>query len=98
MAKFILSLEAQSSLKNIRLYSIKNFGINRTRNYLQNIRDRFHELAENPSRGRIREDLNVGYYSDFVGSHTIYYRINNTHIDIIDVLHQSMEPSKHIMN
>ena len=96
MAKFILSSEAQHSLKNIRAYSIKNFGAKRTKSYLQSIRERFNELAENPSRGRLREDLNVGYYSDFVGSHTIYYRVKNTHIDIIDVLHQSMEPFKHI--
>jgi len=98
MAKFILSPEAQSSLKNIRVYSTKNFGTKRTKAYLQCIRDRFNELSENPSHGILREDLKVGYYSNFVGSHTIYYRVNNTHIDIIDVLHQSMEPSKHITN
>ncbi|WP_281281929.1 hypothetical protein [Aliikangiella coralliicola] len=43
-------------------------------------------------------DLKVGYHSDFIGSHTIYYRIKPTHIDVIDVLHQSMEASKHIVN
>ncbi|WP_019027965.1 type II toxin-antitoxin system RelE/ParE family toxin [Colwellia piezophila] len=96
MAQFILSPEAQNSLRSIRSYSIKNFGAKRTKAYLQSIRKRFHELAETPSRGIIREDLNVGYYSNFVGSHTIYYRVHHTHIDIIDVLHQSMEPSKHI--
>ena len=96
MAKFILSLEAQNSLKSIQSFSIKHFGIKRTKTYLHSIHKRFQELAKTPSRGITREDLNVGYYSSFVGSHTIYYRVNNTHIDIIDVLHQSMEPSKHI--
>jgi toxin ParE1/3/4 len=103
MAQFILSPEAQSGLKSIRAYSIKRFGTKRTKTYLLSIRERFNELAENPLHGILREDLNVGYYSSFVGSHTIYYRVkldssNNTHIDIIDVLHQSMEPSKHIKN
>jgi toxin ParE1/3/4 len=98
MSQFILSPEAQNSLKSIRAYSIKSFGTKRTKTYLLSIRDRFNELAENPLHGILREDLNVGYYSNFVGSHTIYYRVNNTHIDIIDVLHQSMEPSKHIKN
>ena len=98
MATYILSPEAQYSLNQIKAYSIKNFGITRTKIYLQTIRKRLQELAENPSRGLIRDDLKVGYQSDFVSSHTIYYRVQPTHMDIIDVLHQSMEPSKHISN
>lgn len=98
MNQFILSPEAQSSLKNIRTYSLKNFGSKRTKTYLQSIYERFKKLAKTPSIGTIRADLNTAYYSDFIGSHTIYYRIKTTHIDIIDVLHQSMEPSKHISN
>ena len=98
MSKYILSPEAQKSLNSIRAYSIKNFGTKRTKTYLQNIRKRLQALADNPSLGIIREDLKVGYHSDFVGSHTIYYRVKATHIEIIDVLHQAMEPSKHIIN
>ncbi len=98
MAKYILSPEAQKSLRNIRAYSIKKFGTKRTKTYLQSIRKRMQTLAEKPLLGIIREDLKVGYHSDFVGSHTIYYRLQTTHIDIIDVLHQAMEPSKHIID
>lgn len=96
MSKYILSTAAQNSLKEIQIYSIKNFGKERTRQYLTDIRQRMKALAENPSRGIIRDDLKVGYHSDFIGSHTIYYKIQSTHIDVIDVLHQSMAPSKHI--
>lgn len=96
MSKYILSTEAQNSLKEIQIFSTNNFGKERTKQYLTDIRKRMKALAENPSRGIIREDLKVGYHSDFIGSHTIYYRIQSTHIDVIDVLHQSMDPSKHI--
>ena len=96
MSKYILSTETQNSLKEIQIYSTKKFGKERTRQYLTNIRNRMDALAENPSRGIVREDLKVGYHSDFIGTHTIYYKIQSTHIDIIDVLHQSMDPSKHI--
>ena len=98
MTKYILSPEAQKSLINIKAYSLKNFGAKTTKTYLTNIRNRMQALAENPKKGTIREDLKVGYHSDFVASHTIYYRIQPTHIEIIDVLHQSMEPSKHIID
>ncbi|MCP4273964.1 MAG: type II toxin-antitoxin system RelE/ParE family toxin [Gammaproteobacteria bacterium] len=96
MSKYILSREAQSSLKEIQIYSAKTFGKERTKQYLASIRKRMKVLSENPSLGIVREDLKVGYHSDFIGSHTIYYRIQSTHIDVIDVLHQSMDPSKHI--
>jgi len=96
MSKYILSTEAQNSLRKIQIYSTKNFGKERTRQYLTDIRKRMKALAENPSRGIIREDLKVGYHSDFIGSHTIYYKIQSTHIDVIDILHQSMDPTKNI--
>ena len=98
MFKYILSTETQNSLKEIQIYSTKTFGKERTRQYLTNIRNRMVALAENPSRGIVREDLKVGYHSDFIGTHTIYYKIQSTHIDIIDVLHQSMDPSKRIID
>lgn len=96
MAKYILSPTAQISLREIRKYSIRKFGLERTQSYLTDIKKRMNELALNPSRGLIRKELKVGYYSDFIGSHTIYYRISPPNIDIIDILHQSMESSRHI--
>lgn len=55
------------------------------------------DLAIEPSKGTDRSDIKKGYYSKFVASHTIYYRISDTHIGIIDILHQSMEPKRHIL-
>ncbi|MBV1911315.1 MAG: type II toxin-antitoxin system RelE/ParE family toxin [Kangiellaceae bacterium] len=72
MSKYLLSTEAQNSLIKIQIYSTKNFGNVKTKQYLTDIRKRMKALAENPSRGIIRADLKVGYHSDFIGSHTIY--------------------------
>ncbi len=55
-------------------------------------------LSEEPGRGKAREDLKVNYLSDFVGSNTIYYRVKGKQVEIIDVLHQSMDPSRHIIH
>ena len=98
MTKYYLSPEAQSSLKSIKQYSTKQFGKERTKAYLLQIRTKMNDLAEKPSRGIIREDLKVEYHSYFIGSHTIYYRIKPSHIDIIDILHQSMDPTRQIKN
>ena len=54
-------------------------------------------LAENPQRGKARDKIKRGYYSYLEGSHMIYYKILADHIAIIDILHQSMEPTRHLL-
>lgn len=96
MSKYILSPAAQKSLQQIHSYSLENFGNQQTTLYLKKLRDRMQYLADQPGQGKSRDDIKAGYYSHFEGSHTIYYRIRDTHIDIIDVLHQSMDPTRHL--
>ena len=97
MAKYILSPQAQRNLKDIRAYTLKNFGKQQTTAYLKILQKHMKALAATPSKGKKRDEIKVGYCSSFIGSHTIYYRIvADSHIDIIDVLHQSMEPMRHL--
>lgn len=97
MPKYVLSPQAQISLKEIRAYSLENFGNLQTSNYLKKLREQMKNLAVTPSKGQERNEIKNGYYSSFVGSHTIYYRISDTHIDIIDILHQRMEPTRNLL-
>ncbi len=60
------------------------------------LRERIRETAKNPARGTARSDIKAGYYSIRAEKHHIYYRIGDTHIEIIDVLHHSMAPEQHI--
>jgi len=96
VAKYILSPAAQNSLKGIKAYSLETFGKRQTTIYLKNLHVCMQDLADTPSKGTERPELKKGYYSKFIGSHTIYYRISDTHIGIIDILHQAMEPKLHI--
>lgn len=97
MPSYILSLQAQESLHQIRTYTLKNYGQQQTLTYLKMLRDGMRAAAQRPdAKGMARDDIKKGYYSVFVGKHTIYYRIRDTHIDIIDVLHQSMDPMRHL--
>ena len=96
MAKYILSPQAQRSLQDIRAYTLEHFGKQQTTAYLKILKKHMKDLAATPTRGKERDEIKVGYYSSFIGSHTIYYRIADVHIEIIDVLHQSMEPMRHL--
>ncbi|MAU12851.1 MAG: hypothetical protein CL607_23730 [Anaerolineaceae bacterium] len=96
MAQYILSPNAQASLRAIKSYSLNQFGEQQTRIYLQLIATRLQAIAEEPEIGRSRDEIKQGYLSFLAGSHVIFYRKGQGHIDIIDILHQSMEPHLHL--
>jgi len=96
VAKFRLSLSAAKSIADIDAYTTESFGAKQAVRYLKNLLDRIEQLSEHPEHGKKRDELKVGYYSYFVGSHTIYYRLNDDYLEVIDVLHQSMEPQRHL--
>ena len=96
MSKYILSPNAQKSLRSIKAYSLEQFGERQTKIYLQSIQSRFEKLVENPEIGKVRHEIKQGYLSALIGSHVVFYRKANSHIEIIDVLHQSMEPLLHL--
>jgi len=96
MANYLLSPQAQQSLVQISQYTLDNFGERQKKSYLKMLRDRMRTAAKNPEKGRERGDIKLGYYSLQAEKHHIYYRIRDSHVEIIDVLHQSMEPKIHI--
>jgi len=101
MSKYILSPNAIRSLKVIEKYSLDNFGKIQTGVYLRELHEKMKLIAEKPKSGKLRNDIfnEWNCYSYFINSHTIYYEIvSNDEINIIDVLHQSMEPQRHILD
>lgn len=96
MPGYILSPQAAERLKQISQYTLDNFGERQRKLYLKMLRDKMQSAAKSPDRGKERAEIKTGYYSISAGQHHIYYRIRDAHIEIIDVLHQSMEPLLHI--
>lgn len=96
MTQYILSFNAQKSLRKIKVYSLEEFGEEQAVTYLKLIEKKLQMIAENPDIGRNREEIKIGYLSFLAGSHVIFYRKAKNHVDIIDILHQSMEPYRHL--
>ena len=96
MATYFLSPQAAKSLAQISAYTLRNFGRQQTTKYLKMLRERMRDAAANPLRGRERHDIKQGYCSIQAEQHHIYYRMGEAQIEIIDVLHQSMEPNLHL--
>lgn len=93
MAEYVLAPKAVASLQAVAKKSNELFGRERTQRYIEALKDQFALLAEFPEKGRERNELKTGIRSYPEGSHMIYYRIKDQHIEVVDILHQSMEPS-----
>ncbi|MEM1152642.1 MAG: type II toxin-antitoxin system RelE/ParE family toxin [Pseudomonadota bacterium] len=96
MAAYTLSPQAQQSLTQISTYTLENFGRAQQKKYLTMLRNRMREAAKQPHKGRERADIKLGYFSIQAEKHHIYYRLSETRIEVIDVLHQTMEPHLHL--
>ena len=56
----------------------------------------FRKLAENPERGVRRGYVHDGYRVLFVGSHAVYYNATSDSVHVVRVLHESMDPDRHL--
>ena len=86
---------ARADLKAVARWTLHNWGEDRMASYLRTLSARFDWLAENPSRGRIRNDVGTGYRSFPEGRHMIFYLVIPAGIAIIGVPHQAMDVESH---
>ncbi|MCF6300196.1 MAG: type II toxin-antitoxin system RelE/ParE family toxin [Proteobacteria bacterium] len=98
MRELILAKQAQIHLKNIRTYTVQKWGIKQSVKYLQELQQTTLILLNNPLIGHRHDDLNNDVFSFLHGSHVIYYKFNNKQLSVLDVLHKSMLPKKHLQD
>lgn len=87
--------KAVEDLESIYSYSLQEFGIQRTEDYILALEASFQHLANDPMISRkcdyVRQDLRA--FS--VGSHVIFFKITAYGIAILRILHQSMDFNRH---
>lgn len=95
MNHYKLSQEADIDLDEIFDYSEDAHGFNQAVEYLSELETVFNALVLNPEIGRKRSEIKRDLYSISEQSHTIFYRIRDTHIRIVRVLHGKKDIPKH---
>ena len=88
--------KAERDLEGIIDYTIREWGISQANTYLDGLETRAKLLAENPDLGTTRETLSEGLLSFPYESHILYYKKQARGIVIVRVLHQHMDPVKHL--
>lgn len=91
-----LTEDAERDVIDIYLFTLEHFGLTQAEKYSAEIFARFGAIGKTPSLGRDYSAIYPGTYRINQGSHAVYYRRNDDSILILRILHQSMDPARHL--
>jgi len=86
MANYKISSDAEDDLYRIWLWGIAKYGKLKADEYHQNFIEHFEILAENPRLYPAVDHIRNGYRRSICGVDNVYYRINNTEIEIMSII------------
>ncbi|AFL83439.1 plasmid stabilization system protein [Belliella baltica DSM 15883] len=94
---FFLTKKAKDDLKTIARYTHKEWGIRQRDNYLKQLDDVFFSLSIAPEKGLKCDYIRLNYRKFWVGRHIVFYLlIDNLDIEIVRILHESMDIEVHL--
>lgn len=82
-------------MEDIWLYTFRNWSREQADSYHHDLVAAFQGLAAGVKTGR-SVDVREGYFKYAVGSHFVFYRLSDSSLDVIRVLHQRMDAKRHL--
>lgn len=96
MSVFRLTPAARRDLSGIWDYTQELWDVRQAEIYIRELGTAIERVAEQPQRGRACEEVRANYRRYAVGSHLIFYVEAESGIDVIRILHQRMDPTRHL--
>jgi toxin ParE1/3/4 len=96
LLKVVFSPQALQDLDEIWEYSFANWGLEKAESYTNEIRTAVTRLTQFPGRGRLCDFIRNGYRRLDHGSHTIFYICADASVDVMRILHQSVDFDRHL--
>jgi toxin ParE1/3/4 len=81
-----ISKKAKMDLARIYWRGVREFGDAQAEKYYNALIDRFESIAENPLIYPMVDHVRLGYRRSVCGADSIYYQMNNDHVEIMRVL------------
>lgn len=97
MVGYYLRELARDDLEAIWHYTADEWGVEQAESYLSVLFKCFDELSVNPHLGRQRDEILPGLRSFPQGRHVVFYEIGPSTIEIIGIVHQSADVSRHLI-
>jgi toxin ParE1/3/4 len=82
---------AVSDLQSIRSYTLETWGPEQEQRYLNELWKKFDEILTDSERWRCRDDLFPGCQIAAQGKHVILFRVQDTVLEIVRILHGAMD-------
>ncbi len=96
MTGYRLTPAAQGDLSSIWDYTRERWGDDQAETYVLEIRAAIERIAQDPRRGHACDEIREGYRRYGIGSHLLFYRERPDGVDVIRILHQRMDPTRHL--
>ena len=96
MASYTLSPAAQTDLEAIWDYTVRQWGESQDEVYAREIQAACEALSNGTLVSRSADDIRAGYRRVGVGSHVLFFRMRKGVVEIIRILHQSMDVGRHL--
>lgn len=96
MADHKFAEKTEHDLEDIIDYTFQRWRALQTQTYLDGLETRGQLLADSPDLGTNRKAISEGLLSFPYESHILYYMKQPHGITVVRVLHQNMDPMKHL--
>jgi len=96
MPGFFLTPAAQSDLDGIWDYTVSTWGQAQAIQYTRDIQTTCQGLSDGTQFSRSAGHIREGYSKAPSGEHMLYFRRNGENVEIIRILHQSMDVDRHL--
>ncbi len=96
MSQYRLTPAAQRDLSSIWDYTEERWDVHQAETYVNEIRAAVERVAADPRRGRSCDEVRDGYRRYSIGSHLLFYVESAHGVDVIRILHQRMDPTRHV--
>lgn len=96
MAKIIQRKLAKRDFINIWHYTYKQWGEAKADQYLKELDQGIMTLSEHPEIGTACDHIRQGYRSYKIQHHILFYRLQSDEVEIVRVLHESMDTKKYL--
>jgi len=94
--RIVNSTLADADLLEIWLYTAEEWNLSQADKYLDQLASTLKNLVDHPEMGKERDELRKGYRSLLVNHHIVFYRVIDDEIQIMRVLHESVDLASHL--
>ena len=96
MSTYRLTPAAQQDLSSTWDFTEERWSLSQAETYIRELQAAIERIAEDPHRGRARDDVREGHCNYAIGSHAIFYRPRADGVDVIRILHLRMDYGRHL--